>query len=137
MLSSPPRKRGSTSVRKKLDSRFRGNDRRGLILRSGQRRLSFFRESAAFPSNARSFICQQPYMTNRQNEILACLPAYTPSVIAHAQLLRIRARFLSRDCGIGMIRQPTDSQRLDESRRQSLEVIAGGADPVCASVFLW
>jgi hypothetical protein len=99
---------------------------------SGQRRVSFVTGSLPFPSNSHTLICPQPLMIKRQNEIPAHLPARRPSIVARTRLLRVRARFLSRDCGIGMIRQPTDSQRLDEARRQSLEVIAGGADPALA-----
>jgi hypothetical protein len=59
------------------------------VSNGGGAHLSFRRESAAFASNSRSFIYEQPYTIDRQNGILARLPAQTPSVIARARALRL------------------------------------------------
>jgi len=85
---------------------------------SGHRRVSSLTSLLAYSLNSRTLIYAQPQTINRQNEIPAHLPAQAPSLIARAGVLPGRARFLSRDCGTGMIRQVTDSQRLDKARRR-------------------
>ena len=59
--SSPPRKRGSTSVRKEVDSRFRGNDAHWVIFERAWALRPFYLTAWVFLSEHLHCICAPAY----------------------------------------------------------------------------